>query len=268
MTKLQVLTIQLIIFTGILIIWEIIGRNSKYIYFVVGTPSAILTELNSLLFKEAFHSHFIITGSEAILGMLIGTIVGSICGLLLWYSKTITSIVRPFVITFGTIPIFAFAPLMIVWFGIGFMMKVAMAAFSTVFVSFNQANRGANAVSSAYIDKFKGMNATNSQIFSKVIVPGSLDWVLSSLRLNIGFSLLGAFIGEFISADRGLGYLILRAAGLYNIPRAFAAAIGIIILALILDAIAMYIENKRRFLVQWLSVPKILWQNINIEEDE
>ena len=71
------------------------------------------------------------------------------------------------------------------------------------------------------------------------------------MRLNVGFSLMGAFIGEFIASDKGLGFLILRAGGLYNIPRAFAASIGIIALAFLLD----YIEKNRFSLVQWISVP-------------
>ncbi len=136
-----------------------------------------------------------------------------------------------------------------------------MATFSTIFVAFNQANRGAMSVTEGFIDKLKGMDATKNQIFMKVIVPGSIDWVLSSMRLNVGFSLLGAFIGEFIAAEKGLGYIILRAGGLYNIPRAFAAAIGITILALILDWSARYIENHRYKLVQYLSVPRSLWNN-------
>jgi NitT/TauT family transport system permease protein len=148
---------------------------------------------------------------------------------------------------------------MIVWFGVGFGMKVAIAVFSTVFVAFNQAYKGANSVALEYVDTLKGMNASRSQIFQKVIIPGSLDWVLSSIRLNVGFGLLGAFIGEYISANEGLGYLILRASSLYNIPRAFAAAIGIIALALILDNIAQFIERRRYTIVQWISVPPQLW---------
>lgn len=161
----------------------------------------------------------------------------------------------------GTLPVFAFAPLMIVWFGIGYSMKVALAAFSTVFVAFNQANKGAKLVDSKYIDMLKGMNAGRKQIFKIVIIPGSIDWVLSSMRLNVGFGLLGAFIGEFISSNDGLGYLILRAGSLYNIPRALAASIGIIILALLLDYVASLIEKKRHLIIQFLSVSKRVRKN-------
>jgi NitT/TauT family transport system permease protein len=221
----------------------------------------VFAEFKQLLLVENLTYHFLITSSEAVIGLLIGTVVGAGVGLSLWYSETAAATARPFIIALGTLPIFAFAPLMIVWFGIGFSMKVALATFSTVFVAFNQAYRGATSVSNEYVDVLRGMNASRHQIFAKVIVPGSLDWVLSSMRLNVGFGLLGAFIGEFVASSKGLGYLILRAAGLYNIPRALAAAIGITVLALLLDFLARYVEKHRHVLVQILSVPRSIWRS-------
>lgn len=255
-----ILGIQLLVSLVFLLLWEILGRSSPRAFFLIGSPSAVFSEFRQLLFEENLIYHFWITGSEAVVGLIIGTFVGAAVGLSLWYSQTAANVARPFVISFGTLPIFAFAPLMIVWFGIDFSMKVALAALSTVFVAFNQAHRGASLVSQEYVDVLRGMNATRHQIFSKVIIPGSLDWVLSSMRLNVGFGLLGAFIGEFVASNKGLGYLILRASGLYNIPRALAAAIGIIILALILDYMARLIENYRHVLVQLLSVPRLIWR--------
>ena len=255
-----ILLLQSLILALLLGVWQLLGTRSANVYFYVGTPSAIAKQLWILLSRDDLMMNFAVTGGEALLGLLFGTIIGSIFGLSLWYSETLTRVLRPFVLAIGTLPIFAFAPLMIVWFGIGFWMKVAMATFSTVFVAFNQAHNGAVTVASVHVDTLRGMNAAKTEIFLKAIVPGSIDWVLGSMRLNVGFSLLGAFIGEFISAQEGLGYLILRAAGLYNIPRAFAAAIGIVVLALLLDNGARFVERRKNVLVQWISVPRTLWK--------
>jgi NitT/TauT family transport system permease protein len=257
----KVLGLQLAVAIACLFLWEWAGRSSAKIFFLIGTPLTIFREFKQLLLFESLHYHFLVTSGEALIGLIIGTVVGAGVGLSLWYSETAAATARPFIITLGTLPIFAFAPLMIVWFGIGFSMKVALATFSTVFVAFNQAYRGATLVSQEYVDVLRGMNASRHQIFTKVIIPGSLDWVLSSMRLNVGFALLGAFIGEFVASDRGLGYLILRAAGLYNIPRALAAAVGITVLALSLDFAARYVEGHRHVLVQILSVPRSIWRS-------
>lgn len=240
--------------------WEFAGRESGRIFFVIGTPLVTARELFHLLFREHLPTHFLITGSEAAVGLVIGTFIGVTAGLSLWYSRSLALAARPFIIAMATLPIFAFAPLMIVWFGIGWGMKVALAAFSTVFVAFDQAYRGANLTSCDRIEVLTAMRATQTQIFTKAVVPGAIDWVLSSMRLNVGFGLLGAFIGEFIAADRGLGYLILRASGLYNIPRALAAAFGITVLAFVLNGLAWYVESHRRTLVQLISVPRQVWK--------
>jgi NitT/TauT family transport system permease protein len=81
------------------------------------------------------------------------------------------------------------------------------------------------------------------------------------MRLNVGFSLLGAFIGEFIASNMGLGYIILRASSLYNVPRALAASVGILLLAISFETIARLIESYRHGIVQLLSVPPVLWYN-------
>ena len=78
------------------------------------------------------------------------------------------------------------------------------------------------------------------------------------MRLNVGFCLLGAFIGEFIAADRGLGYRVMQASGLYQVPRALAAAIGISVIALVFDRCAALVENQRHVLVQMISVPSAI----------
>jgi len=262
MTKrVSITTIQVSTAVVIALAWEIIGRSSNDIFFVLGSPSAILTEFWKLLIHEELLFHCYITGSEALVGLLIGTVVGSSIGLSLWYSDTVAKVSKPFVIAVGTLPVFAFAPLMIVWFGIGFKMKVAMAAFSTVFVAFNLSRRGASSVAQGYIDVLRGMDATRRQIFRKVVLPSAMESVLASMRLNVGFALLGAFIGEFISSQHGLGYVVLRAAGLYNVPRAFAAAIGITALALTLDGMGALVEHYRFKLVQWITVPNELWSS-------
>jgi NitT/TauT family transport system permease protein len=258
--RLKILALQALFGCTVLLLWEAVGRTSPRMAFALGTPSAVALELGKLIRNEGFQIHLLVTASEAVCGLLIGTLAGTTLGLCLWYSDTVARVVRPFVIGLGTLPVFAFAPLMIIWFGIGFVMKVAMATFATVFFAFSQSYRAAQSVSAEYVEFLRGMGASRRQVLLKAVIPGSIDWVLASMRMNIGFSLLGAFIGEFIASNQGLGFLILRAANLYNIPRAFAAAFGIIALALALDGVGAIIERRRHWLVQLLSVHRELWR--------
>lgn len=258
--KYTILTWQIFIFVLIIFVWEILGHINDKIYFILGTPSSVGKELYGLLFYDKLSWHFIVTGTESFIGLVLGTSLGSVLGLLLWYSDITAKIIRPYILIIGSLPVFAFAPLLIVWFGIGFWMKVVLATFSTFFIAFSQAYKGATSENKKYQELLLGMNATRKQIFKILIVPGALDWVFASMRLNIGFSLIGAFMGEFITANQGLGYVILRASSLYNVPRALAAGIGIIILAIIMDWGGSIIEKKRSLIIQLISVYYKLWK--------
>lgn len=109
--KLRVILIQLCFLLLLLVIWEIAGRSSPRMFFVLGTPISVALELWKLLYREGLHVHVLVTAAEAISGLFLGTAIGSMCGLYLWYSDTAARVARPFVVGLGTLPIFAFAPL-------------------------------------------------------------------------------------------------------------------------------------------------------------
>jgi NitT/TauT family transport system permease protein len=244
---------------AIIFLWETLGRANTSTSFFISKPTEVVSAFASLLFNGNLLYHFLITASEAFIGLSLGTIVGAAIGLFLWYSRFIARTLQPFILVAGTIPLVAFAPLFIVWFGIGYQMKAALAFFSTVFPALSQSYRGALSVSVDYSDVLEAMHASPQSIFRKVIIPGSFDSVLGSMRLNIGFGILGAFLGEFIASQAGLGYIVLRSSSLYNIPQALAAALSIGILALVFDRAGSFIESKKIEIIQIISVPRILW---------
>ena len=250
---------RLLILLAGLSLWEAAAEHWPSVQFSIASPMLIGAAILRLSKNGAILPHIEATGGAAGLGMLIGTATGAGLGLLTWFSQAIAKIFRPFVVALGALPILALAPMMIIWFGIGIKMKIALAALSTVFVAFAQASRGAERVAKNYVDTLKGLNANETQIFVKVIIPGSLDWVFSSMRLNAGFALLGAFIGEFIASEVGLGHLVLKAAGVYDTPTALAASVFIMLLAMLFDGIAAAVEKYRKNLIKWFCVPPKIW---------
>jgi len=119
-----------------------------------------------------------------------------------------------------------------------------MAALSTVIVALVQSFQGAMHVNEKYLHQMQVLGATKNQTFRKVVLPSSLVWVFSSLKLNIGFALLGAFIGEFISAEAGLGYFILKSSGVYDMANVFAGLVCMAFLAIVLSQLLGIIEDK------------------------
>lgn len=235
------LFIPLVIFV---LIWEWFVKGSSSRMFLFSSPSLVFEALIDGFKSGVLLIDISVTSIETISGFLIGNIFGSFFGLSLWFSRTIAKISRPYIVALGAVPIFSIAPMMIIWFGTGIFAKIIMAALSTVVVAIVQSYEGAKNVDKDQINLLKILGASKIKIFLNVIVPSSLIWVISSSKLNVGFALLGAFVGEFISSDSGLGYRILKAGGLYDIPLVLASIICIIGLSLILSWFLSIIEKK------------------------
>lgn len=236
---------------SLLAFWEWAVSLDKTYKFLFGSPSDILQHIFTKVLDGSILVDAGVTAIEAILGFLIGTLVGSFIGLSLWSSKIVFELSKPYIVILGSAPIFALAPILIIWFGTGLFAKVMMAALSTVFVALSQAYRGASVVSKEQILLLDSFGATKFQVFRKVIVPSALVWVMSAFKLNIGFALLGAFMGEYISSEYGLGHLILVASGLYNVSLVMVGVIFLMAIGLILDFILTQLEAPlKRFIVK------------------
>jgi len=238
-------TLPIIAFVSLWYIYTAIFPERQFIF---SSPLKFMNALYSLVVSLDLFKHGSITLIEAIAGFILGTSSGAIVGLSLWYSKTIADIAKPYIIAIGSVPVFVLAPLMIVWFGIGIFSKIMMAALSTIIVAIVQAYYGACSVDEKYLRLMQVMGASRYQTFKKVVIPSALIWVVNSMKLNIGFALLGAFIGEFISSEYGLGYIIVKSAGLYDMANVFVGCFALIVIAL---GLSFFVEVLEKRLLSW-----------------
>lgn len=226
--------------------WEWCVYDNQRLQFLFASPSAVATiALQELGHKEIWH-HVFVTFSEASLGLFFGTILGTMTGLLLWGNGRIDFITRPYIVFIASIPIFALAPMTIIWFGIGLLSKVIMAGFAVFFVSLLQAYEGAHIIAQQHLGFAKSIAAPNTRVIRKIIIPGAIDWVIAGYKMNVGSALVGAFIAEFVSSEAGLGYYILKASALYDVPRVLFGLILISLLGLIMTAFAWLIKARQR----------------------
>ncbi len=216
--------------------------------FLFSSPDKYANALLLAITQEGILYHAATTAFEALAGFTLGMSTGVATGLLLWYFAPVARIASPYIVAIGSLPVFALAPIMIVWFGIGIFSKVMMAAFSTVLVALVQSYQGAKSAAPEHLRLMQVLGASRRQTFCKVIIPSSMAWVMNSMRLNIGFALLGAFIGEFIAAEKGLGYFIIKASGLYDMARVFVGITGIMLLGLIFTGVVALLERR---LLSW-----------------
>jgi NitT/TauT family transport system permease protein len=246
-----VLLCQVILLAAFLGAWEWVTAQSKQTAFLFGSPSAILRFLVEMwndgsLFRDAY-----VTGLETLLGFVLGNVLGTVLGLLLWYSRFVSRVVQPFIVALGSIPIIALAPMVIIWFGTGLSSKIAMSTLSVVVVALVTSYKGAMSVDEDQVNLMRTLGAGKRQIFRKLVVPASLTDIFAGLKLTVGFALIGAIIGEFMSSSEGLGHAIFKAGSLYIIPKVLAALVVTIALALFLTWVVGKIE---KLLMPWRKI--------------
>jgi NitT/TauT family transport system permease protein len=243
-----ILATQAALLAVLLGFWDHMTANDKQAAFMFGSPSAMVGFLGQMVADGSLWRDTYVTGLETLLGFLVGNFVGTVIGLSLWYSRFVSRVVEPFVIALGSIPIIALAPIIIIWFGTGLISKVAMSILSVVIVALVTSYKGAVGVDPDQVNLMRTLGASKFQIFRKLVVPASLADIFAGLKLTVGFALIGAIVGEFMSSSEGLGHAIFKAGSLYIIPKVFAALVATIALALLLTFV---VGRTERLLMPW-----------------
>jgi NitT/TauT family transport system permease protein len=244
----SVLASQIVLLAMLLGLWEWSTSAAQMDAFLFGSPSQIGANLLAMVRDGSIWTDTYVTGLETLAGFALGNLIGTAIGLSLWYSRFISRVVQPFILALGSIPIVALAPVAIIWFGTGFASKLAMSTLSVVVVALVVSYKGATGVDPDQINLLRSLGASKHQVFRYLVVPASLTDIFAGLKLTVGFALVGAILGEFMSSTDGLGHAIFKAGSLYAIARVFADLAVTVALALALSAIVSQVE---RVLLPW-----------------
>lgn len=231
--------------------WEAGARAGLVSPFLVGSPAGIWKVLVASLQSGSLLDDTWTTLFEAILGFVLGTVAGSIVGLGLWYSPFVARLVEPFVVAINSVPKIAFAPIVILWFGTGLVSKVALAVSLTSIVALIAAYQAAKDSDTDLQALLLTFGASKHQVFYKAVVPSALPAIIATFRINVGFGLVGAVVGEFISSQKGLGHLIFAASSLYDLNTVW---LGLFTLMLIGFVLYFVIDVVERVLLPWKQV--------------
>jgi len=224
-------------------IWEIGVRAGWISAFLVGSPLGIFTLGFKMIASGELLSDTWYTLFEAILGFVIGTIFGSLLGLALWYSVFVARLVEPFIVAINSVPKIALAPIVVLWFGTGLVSKVALSVSLTAIVALIAAYQAAKDADVDLQSLLISMGADKHQVFFKAVVPSTLPSIIATFRINVGFGLVGAVVGEFISSQRGLGHLIYTASSLYDLNTVWVGLFTLMIMGFVLYYVIDMIER-------------------------
>jgi NitT/TauT family transport system permease protein len=251
-TQARLLRGAVILIPGLLFIlfWQALVAGNSRLEFLFASPLLVVQVAFEELSQRAIWIDLATTAGEAVLGLLAGSLLGSALGLLLWTNDGLARLARPYIVVLGSIPIFAIAPMLIIWFGTDLLSKVVMSAFSVFFVALAQAYDGACACAKEYLHYAKTLRASRLRVMQKIIIPGALRWVAAGFKISIGLALVGAFIGEFVSSQVGLGHYILTAGSLYDMPRVIFGVLLLSLLALSFTGLVWCVERAKPHLYQ------------------
>ncbi|MDX9873182.1 MAG: ABC transporter permease, partial [Clostridia bacterium] len=218
-------------------LWEMLARNNIKIAFYTSFPSAIITNLIEFALSGELFRHAFITLREAYLGLLYGSVAGIALGVIFSQFPTTGRIFVPIIAAVQGIPQLTLAPLYILWFGIGLKSKVALAALMVFFNVFFATYNAIKNIDQKLIESATLLGAGKTQILWHVVVPTSMPWIMTGIRIGASICMVGAIIGEYIGAAGGLGYMVTYASSFFQIDRVMACITVLLVIGLLVTTI-------------------------------
>ncbi len=232
--------LALLLFLGL---WELIVRLGGYPPFILPSPGRVYAKFLIVSTDGTLWRHTQITLAEIFGGLALGLTTATSLGYILAKSRLIERILSPYIVASQSIPIVALAPLLIIWFGFGSLSKVLVCALTLFFPVLINTIIGIRSAERDLIDLMRSLEATRWQVFTMLEVPAALPVVLGGLKVGVTLSVIGAVVGEFVGADRGLGFLVNLARGLFDTPLMFVALFTLVAIAVGLYASVTILES-------------------------
>ena len=228
--------------------WELFANKKIIDPFFYGQPSGIYDQLKQWFeHGTAFGSIWLqiwVTLKEALLGFVYGVGSGIVLGVALGQIRFLSDVLGPYIKVINALPRIVLGSIFFVAFGLGTTSKVLLASVLVFFVVFFNAFQGVREVDRNLVANARVLGASRWQVVRNVVVPSALVWIIASLHVAFGFSIIGAIVGEFIGAQKGLGLVIANAQNNFNPDGVFAAMAIIGVIALTAEAVIAQLERR------------------------
>jgi len=236
-----------------LFLWSLISSLSGLPEYILPVPGTVFSRLLSGLREGLILPNMLVTAYESLSGFLIGSMSAFVIGYALAKSRTVERLLSPYIVAMQAIPIVALAPLVIIWFGFGINTKIFIAALIIFFPILVNSIVGIRSADSEIMELLTSLDAGPFKTFFKFELPSALPIIFGGLKVGITYSVIGAVVGEFLGASKGLGALVNMARSSFDTPLVFVAimllgALGILFY-LIMSAVEFLLlgrHQKRR----------------------
>ncbi|NEB81803.1 ABC transporter permease [Streptomyces sp. SID14478] len=229
-------------------LWEWFSRAGVIDPFNFSMPSKIWDQIQQWALhgtaQGSLAEQIWYTLYEALLGWVIGVIGGVVLGIALGRIRFLADVMGPYIKVLNALPRIVLAPIFLIWFGLGPASKVASAVVLVFFPVFFNAFQGAREVDRRLIDNARILGARDRQVTFQVVIPAATSWIFTSLHVSFGFALIGAIVGEYIGATKGIGLLVSASQGTFNAAGVYAAMVILAVVALLAEGLLTFLENR------------------------
>ncbi|WP_026885367.1 ABC transporter permease [Clostridium beijerinckii] len=243
-TKRKIVITRILILVIFIALWQI-AANLKWIDpFLTSSPVRVIESLVSLYESGGLIKHIAVTCYETILGFSLGTIMGSLIAVILWWSPLVSKILDPYLVVLNALPKVALAPIIIFWIGNGIPAIIVIALLISVITTIISVLTGFNEIDKEKIMLMRTFRATKIQILRYLIFPYSIPILISALKINVGLSWVGVIMGEFLVAKNGLGFLIVYGGQVAQLDMVMMSIVILSAIAFIMYEVVAIVENK------------------------
>jgi NitT/TauT family transport system permease protein len=231
-----------VVLTCLLLLWQAATWLFEPSPFLLPDPISIghaLIENPNAYLINAYY-----TAANTLIGFALSVVIGFALALGIVYSRFLEATVYTTLVAINSMPKVALAPLFVVWMGTGNTSKVAMAFLIAIFAIVIEAVLGLRSLDTEVVDLGRSMRGSPLKLLWKIRLPSALPSLFAGMKVAIGLSLVGVLVGEFVSAQRGLGYLIMAAQGAFDTPRVFVAILLLSIMGTLFFRLIEFIERR------------------------
>ena len=224
--------LRLAIVLVVLALWEAVSASGLLFRDVVPSLLKVVAAMGNLLMNPEFYGNLGVTAGEIGLALLIGGCAGLAVGILLGANRFLSHAFEALLLYLGPTPKIIFFPVMIMWFGVGPGSKVAMAVLSCFFPIAISAAAGMRQIDRVLIRVGKSFRASTWQMVTKIYLHAMREPIINGVRLGLGVAIIGTLLAETKLSNRGLGYLVIQAYALFDMPKMYALVIVLFVLSI------------------------------------
>jgi sulfonate transport system permease protein len=229
-------------------LWQLLTSTGVLDPFFVAQPSGIGRTLLQWATQAAVYNDLRYTMEEAGIALVLAGVTGFILGFGLARLKFLSEVFDPYIKIGNAMPRLVFAPLFLLWFGLGIWSKVALSFSLVFFVIFFNTFQGVRDVDPVLVNNVRMLGASEWNLLRRVFLPSATNWIFASLHVSVGFAIIGAVVGEYLGAQQGMGYRIAQAEGSFDTTSVFA---GLVVLAIVVFIVDIAVYRLERYLLRW-----------------